>query len=107
MTSSIPIPAERPADAPSRALHVEGNPPDIVETAELLASELVNNVIVHGSGEAALVLEVENNRIHIEVLDADPTLQSSNRCESTPPACADEDLPSLTLGLFMGRRTSS
>ena len=76
MTSSKGIPAPPPAEAREIVRsRLEGVAPEVVETVELLTSELVNNAILHGSGVAALVLEVENDRVHVEVHDTDPTLQ--------------------------------
>lgn len=52
-----------------------GAPPELVEDAQTIVSELVTNAIVHGSGEASLLIEVHENRLHVEVLDADPTVE--------------------------------
>jgi len=49
--------------------------PKVIGTVELLTSELVNNAIVHGSGVAALVLEVDHGCVHVEVHDTDPTVR--------------------------------
>jgi anti-sigma regulatory factor (Ser/Thr protein kinase) len=38
----------------------------------LLTSELVTNAIVHGSGDATLVVEVARDHLHVEVLDSAP-----------------------------------
>ena len=51
----------------------EGISPWIMATAQLLASELVANAIVHGSGSPALALDLREDCIHVEVHDADPT----------------------------------
>ena len=51
----------------------EGISPLVVATAQLLASELVANAIVHGSGSPALALDVREDCVHVEVHDADPT----------------------------------
>ena len=40
----------------------------------LLVSELASNAIVHGSGDAALVVEVHPHCLHVEVLDSDSTV---------------------------------
>lgn len=50
----------------------EGISPWVVATAQLLASELVANAIVHGSGSPALALDLREDCIHVEVHDADP-----------------------------------
>lgn len=50
----------------------EGISPRVIATAQLLASELVANAIVHGSGNPALALDLRDDCIHIEVHDADP-----------------------------------
>jgi len=46
----------------------------VIEDAATIVSELVTNAIVHGSGEASLVIEVSERRLHVEVLDTDPTV---------------------------------
>jgi anti-sigma regulatory factor (Ser/Thr protein kinase) len=46
----------------------------VIELAEILTTELVNNAIVHGGGEAILIIEVDEDRIRVEVYDAEPTL---------------------------------
>lgn len=52
-----------------------GAPPEVVEDAQIIVSELVTNAIVHGSGEASLLIEVDEKRLHVEVVDADPTVE--------------------------------
>jgi anti-sigma regulatory factor (Ser/Thr protein kinase) len=47
---------------------------DTVETAVLLTSELVTNAIVHGSEDPTLLLDVSEDRIHIEVVDCEATV---------------------------------
>lgn len=44
---------------------------EIVERAELLTSELVTNVFVHGSDGAVLTIDDQPNRIRVEVSDPD------------------------------------
>jgi len=51
-----------------------GVPPQVVEKAQVMVSELVTNAIVHGSGEASIVVEVDEESLHVEVLDCEPTL---------------------------------
>jgi anti-sigma regulatory factor (Ser/Thr protein kinase) len=46
----------------------------VVGDAATIVSELVTNAIVHGSGHASLVIEVRERRLHVEVLDTDPTV---------------------------------
>jgi hypothetical protein len=56
---------------------LDGVPVEVVETASLLASELVTNALVHGSGTATVVLEVCTDRVRVEVQDSDPTIDLS------------------------------
>lgn len=49
-------------------------PSEVVETVELLTSELVTNAIVHGSSEPTLVVEVGDDRIRVEVHDSHPRM---------------------------------
>ena len=46
----------------------------VVETAELLTSELVTNALVHGGGDTTLVVDVDDERIRVEVIDLDAGL---------------------------------
>jgi hypothetical protein len=70
------IPAQRPAEARQIVrTRLDGVAPEVVETVELLTSELVNNAILYGSGVAALVLELEDDHVRVEVHDTDPTLE--------------------------------
>lgn len=46
----------------------------LVETAELLTSELVTNAIVYGVGEPTLVIEVDDHGIRVEVYDTNPNM---------------------------------
>jgi anti-sigma regulatory factor (Ser/Thr protein kinase) len=68
-------PAEDPAQARQAVRSVLGQvDSEVRETVELLVSELVTNTIVHGSGDAALLVEVGQGCVHVEVADSDPTL---------------------------------
>lgn len=51
--------------------------PDVIETAELLTSELVTNAMVHGSGEATVAVEVDEGLVRVEVFDRDASLDLS------------------------------
>ena len=55
--------------------HLTGVASEVVENAQTIVSELVTNAIVHGSGEASLVIEVSDSCLHVEVLDADPQVE--------------------------------
>jgi len=76
VSSIDPVSAERPAAA--RRLvrsKLAGMTPVVIGTVELLTSELMNNAIVHGSGLADLVLEIEDGCVHVEVRDFEPTVE--------------------------------
>ncbi|MFJ8825680.1 ATP-binding protein [Streptomyces sp. NPDC102467] len=47
-------------------------PPQLVETAELLATELASNAVRHTEGPAGLRLHYKNGVLRIGVWDADP-----------------------------------
>ena len=70
--------AENPACARRivrRTLTAESNVHgDAVETAVLLTSELVTNAIVHGSEDPTLLVDVSEERIHVEVVDCESTV---------------------------------
>jgi DNA-binding NarL/FixJ family response regulator len=59
----------------------------LVDTIELLVTELVTNVIVHTSAAPAVRVSLFPDRVHVEVVDTDPT-----------PARARQALPSATSG---------
>jgi anti-sigma regulatory factor (Ser/Thr protein kinase) len=40
-----------------------------LETAKLLVSELVNNAVIHGRGRITLRASLDENRLHVEVID--------------------------------------
>ena len=46
----------------------------VIETAELLTSELVTNALVHGGGDTTLVVDVNDRALRVEVIDLDPKL---------------------------------
>jgi anti-sigma regulatory factor (Ser/Thr protein kinase) len=50
----------------------EGITPSVVATAQLLASEVVANAMVHASGDPILTLDLRDESIHVEVTDAGP-----------------------------------
>lgn len=63
-------------DHPAEARHIVrlgllGLPERVLETAELLTSELVTNAIVHGHTEPTLTIEIGEERLRVEVKDAD------------------------------------
>jgi hypothetical protein len=71
--SYFPIPTADPAAARRLVRDaLAGSSSDVIDTAELLTSEIVNNAIVHGHGSAALVLEVGMGRVRVAVYDPDP-----------------------------------
>lgn len=51
-----------------------GRPPEVVDTAVLLASELVANALVHAADEATLVIELDEQWLHLEVIDPAPVV---------------------------------
>jgi anti-sigma regulatory factor (Ser/Thr protein kinase) len=79
VSNRFTVRAEDPACARRivrRTLTAESNVhADAVETAVLLTSELVTNAIVHGSEDPTLLLDVSEDRIHIEVVDCEPTVE--------------------------------
>jgi anti-sigma regulatory factor (Ser/Thr protein kinase) len=67
--------AESPAYARAHIRSVlAGASAETVEVAALLTSELVTNAIVHGSGDAAVIVVADNGRLRIEVHDGDATI---------------------------------
>jgi anti-sigma regulatory factor (Ser/Thr protein kinase) len=40
-----------------------------VDSAQLLTSELVTNAVVHAGTDVQVIMEVEGDRLHIEVID--------------------------------------
>jgi anti-sigma regulatory factor (Ser/Thr protein kinase) len=47
-------------------------PEDVVDTAELLVSELVTNAVVHGSGIIVVVIDCADDQVSISVSDDEP-----------------------------------
>jgi anti-sigma regulatory factor (Ser/Thr protein kinase) len=41
-----------------------------LDTARLLVSELVNNAVVHGTGEITVKADIDPQRLHVDVADA-------------------------------------
>jgi anti-sigma regulatory factor (Ser/Thr protein kinase) len=68
-TGSAPAAARRAV----RTLIAPLVPVDIVETAELLVSELVTNAVIHGTGHVRLVIDCENHCLSITVSDDEPS----------------------------------
>jgi anti-sigma regulatory factor (Ser/Thr protein kinase) len=60
-------------------------PADLLDTAELLISELVTNAVLHGSGVVVVSVDCENHTVELAVSDDEPT----------PPALQPERLMSL------------
>ncbi|MCW2644488.1 MAG: hypothetical protein JWP07_597 [Pseudonocardiales bacterium] len=52
-----------------------GVPAEVSETATLLVSELVTNVVVHARTEIAMHIRPEGQRLRVEVMDRDPAGQ--------------------------------
>jgi anti-sigma regulatory factor (Ser/Thr protein kinase) len=55
-------------------------PPEVVETAALLVTELVSNAVLHAATEMLLVVDVEPGRVDLRVQDSsvsDPELQTA------------------------------
>jgi anti-sigma regulatory factor (Ser/Thr protein kinase) len=65
----------RGVDAPSQARHLlalwagDELAPDELDRAKLVCSELVNNAVLHGEGKIRLQLDLDENRLLIEVID--------------------------------------
>jgi anti-sigma regulatory factor (Ser/Thr protein kinase) len=51
---------------------LRGRPAEMVETAVLLAGELVTNAIVHGGSELRLDLDLDGKMLRVAVSDDDP-----------------------------------
>lgn len=49
-----------------------GIPADVSDTAALLVSELVTNVVVHARTDIALHIRPDGQRLHVEIADQDP-----------------------------------
>jgi anti-sigma regulatory factor (Ser/Thr protein kinase) len=48
--------------------------PQILEVAELLTTELVSNAFRHGEGEPRMVIDLSDERVRVEVMDASPKM---------------------------------
>jgi anti-sigma regulatory factor (Ser/Thr protein kinase) len=62
-------------------------PPEQVDTAQLLATELVANALLHGQGDIGLRIRVSGHLLRVEVSDESSTLP---RLVDPPPTRADE-----------------
>jgi anti-sigma regulatory factor (Ser/Thr protein kinase) len=49
-------------------------PPELLDLALLLTSELVTNAVLHGIGPVQLLLSEDRDRLRVEVSDGDPGL---------------------------------
>lgn len=75
MSSRLATPVEHPSEA--RRLvrsRLIGASAETLEIAQTLVSELVSNALCHGHGDAMLIAEIENGRLHVEVLDSEGTV---------------------------------
>ena len=75
VSSRLAIPVEHPSEA--RRLvrsRLIGASAETIEIAQTLVSELVSNALRHGLGGAMLIAEIENDHLHVEVLDGESTL---------------------------------
>jgi anti-sigma regulatory factor (Ser/Thr protein kinase) len=54
-------------------------PPSELETATLLASELVTNAVRHGNGEIKLLADLDDDRLLVEVIDEGGGLEHAIR----------------------------
>jgi anti-sigma regulatory factor (Ser/Thr protein kinase) len=72
----VAVALEASAEAASQARHVvrdllqQGRRPDMVDTACLLTSELVTNALVHTGAPVELVVDLDQARLAVEVIDA-------------------------------------
>jgi serine/threonine-protein kinase RsbW len=62
-----------------------GWPQDLIDTAELLVSELVTNAIAHAGSEPVMTLELSASTLRVSVEDDLPSLPS------TPPVDLDDE----------------
>jgi hypothetical protein len=70
----MPITAQGPADARRIVREVlVGIAPTVIQTVELLVTEIVTNAQVHGSGDWLLMIDLHHDCVHVEVHDADRT----------------------------------
>jgi anti-sigma regulatory factor (Ser/Thr protein kinase) len=79
-------PGSDPAAARHQArtiLHEAGWTPDRIEDACLVVSELVTNAILHGGGSARLRLDLDDERLHIQVEDHNHQLPRRRPSPST------------------------
>ncbi|MGW0710826.1 ATP-binding protein [Streptomyces sp. NPDC002643] len=68
-----PNPRRRPSRDPHGTLG-RPCPPDLADTAELLASELLSNAMKHSSSLITLTLRARPDHVHVAVLDNHPEL---------------------------------
>jgi anti-sigma regulatory factor (Ser/Thr protein kinase) len=55
-----------------RDFMVGANAPDNIDTAELLASELVTNAVIHGRGNVTMRMEYDGSGLAVTVRDDEP-----------------------------------
>jgi anti-sigma regulatory factor (Ser/Thr protein kinase) len=68
----VELPRDRTAPRQARRTveaHAGGVPRERRDAAVLLVSELVTNALVHGEGDIVLELEVDGDRLHVEICD--------------------------------------
>lgn len=84
----MPAPIGRQIDRPIEARRavralLKGVPPEIVETVELLTSELATNALQHGAGNVGLVVAVKDSVVRVELRDANPKSDLGARMPAT------------------------
>jgi anti-sigma regulatory factor (Ser/Thr protein kinase) len=78
----VEVKVQLSGSADARALirsRLRDQAPELIEVAQLLTTELVNNAITHGAGEPILMIDVHEDRIHVEVYDANLTLELNSQ----------------------------
>ena len=71
MTSRSVLPSAQPSRARRLVRSMLGDASEeSQDMAQILVSELVNNALVHGMDAATLVVEVDEKKLHVEVLDS-------------------------------------
>ncbi len=69
----ITLPSPKAARRIVREMLV-GISPAVIDTVEILVSEIVTNALVHGSGDRSLLMNLQHDCVHVEVHDGDRTL---------------------------------
>lgn len=82
------LPTGLPAARIARA-HIsrvgEGWPPETLDMARLLTSELVTNAVLHGEGDVRLMVKGGERAVHVEVSDRNPDMRPAQGGSDSRP----------------------